>query len=534
MLLDFLKKELAGIYFSSKGITIVQQSSGEIKHFINIPYPAAPGGVDSILSDDIFDVFQNKEMELLAFMQKAVRDSRLDVKKIVVAMPPKDLIIRFFEMPNIPRSEVLAGVNFEMKKYIPFKIEELAYDFQFRVRQKANIIEVILCGIKQDPFDKYVKLFKQLELEVTAFEPGLFSLFRLLVIKNKVLTQRSYAILEFDREGANILIAENGFPYFTRDVKLVTGGRQDMKPEDDFDATLFRLINEVRVSLDYYRRQFLKKEVDELIIISNRSYAKWIDNFSKELGLKTNFIALNDLLKIKEIHEDVFSDVGKCFGAALRSERPSLVTLNLGKPKDRPEKALAGVSGESLEQLSRTVFDFIKESKAAFIKGSVIGFIILVVGYGFGFSKLFPLERECASISVRQLPLLPGIDLSNLEGIQSSEVSLNSKKRDYNSLVDEYRPFYKKLAMLPRLMPEGVWINGFSYSRDNKTLFLSCNSYAKDEKIRSVSMNIFIANLRKNSNFNQDFSDIQLRSYREMGSEERTFLQFDLACSVKA
>lgn len=530
-MLDFLKKELAGIFFSSKGIVIVQQSGGEIKQYINVPYPSQASGDGFVFSDDIFDIFQNKEVELFAFMQKAIRDSKLDVKKIVVAMPPKDLIIRFFEMPNIPRSEVLAGVNFEMKKYIPFKIEELAYDFQFRVRQKANIIEVILCGIKQDPLDKYIKLFKQLELEVTAFEPGLFSLFRLLVIKNKILPQRSYAILEFDKEGANILIAENGFPYFTRDIKLVSG-RQDLKTEDDFDSILFRLINEVRVSLDYYRRQFLKKEVDELIIISNKSYAKWIDNFSKELGLKTNFIALNDLLKIKETSEEIFSDIGKCFGAALRSVRPSLVTLNLGKPKDKAEKAMAGVSGESVEQISLAVVEFVKESKASFVKGFIIGIIILVIGYGYGFSKLFPLEREYASISVHQLPLLPGVDLSSLESIQTSEASLSSKKRDFKALIDEYHPLYKKLTLLSRIMPEGVWINGLSYSQGSKTMYLSCCSYAKDEKLRSANMNTFISNLRKNENFSQDFSKIELRSYKEVSQEKVTYLQFDLSCSA--
>ncbi len=531
-MLNIFKRESAGIYFSSKGIAIVQQASGEIKNYINVPYPAPPAETAPVFSEDIFDVFQNKGVELFAFMQKAVRDSKLDTKKIVVAMPPKDLMIRFFEMPNIPRSEVLAGVNFEMKKYIPFKIEELAYDFQFRVRQKANIIEVILCGIKQDPLDKYIKLFKQLELEVTAFEPGLFSLFRLLVFKNKILPQRSYAILEFDKEGANILIAENGFPYFTRDVKLVPG--QELKSEDEFDAVLFRLINEVRVSLDYYRRQFLKKEVDELIIISDKSYAKWVDSFSKELGLKTNFVALNDLLKIKDVREDLFSDISKCFGAALRIEKPSLVTLNLGKPKDRAEKTMAGVSSENLEQVSQTIVEFVKESKSSFVKGGILGVIILIIGYGLGFAKLFPLEREYASISVRQLPLLPGVDLSSLEGTQASEVSLASKNRDFKSMIDDYHPFYKKMLLLPKLMPEGIWINGLSYSRDGKSMYLSCCSYAKDEKLRSVNMNTFISNIRKDKNFSNDFDKIELRSYKEISDGKVTYLQFDLSCSRAA
>ena len=153
---NLFKQDLSGIAFSSKGVVIVQQGGGKAKNYLSLPYPSFGDESSGILSDDIFEIFKDKEIELLAFMQKAIRDSRLDTRDVVVALPPKDLIIRFFEMPNIPRSEVLAGINFEMKKYIPFKIEELAYDFQYRVKQKANIIEVILCGIRQAPLEKYV------------------------------------------------------------------------------------------------------------------------------------------------------------------------------------------------------------------------------------------------------------------------------------------------------------------------------------------------------------------------------------------
>ena len=531
--INLFKKELAGIYFSSKGVVIVQQSAGKIKNQLCIPYPSLAQEAGGVLSDDIFEIFKNKEIELVAFLQKALRDSKLDTTDVVVALPPKDLIIRFFEMPNIPKSEVLAGINFEMKKYIPFKIEELAYDFQYRVKQKANIIEVILCGMRQAPLERYVNLFSQLNLQPVAFEPGLFSLFRLLVIKSVISAQKSYVVLDFDREEANILIAEKGFPYFTRDIKLVsTLGA--VKSQDEFDTALFRLINEVRVSLDYYRRQFMKKEVDEMIIIANKSYSGWTDNFSKELGLRVDFIALNDLLKIKDAREEMLSDFSKSFGASLRIERPSLVTLNLGKAKEKASKislALTGVTGQSLGQLA---LDLFRESKPALFKGGVIGLIAILIGYGIGFSKLFPLEKEFAAATVQQPPLLPGIDLSTLESIQASENFLVEKEDALKELIDQSYPFYKKMAILPKLMPFGVWLNSLSYSKEAKMLFLSCASYAEEEKTRSDHMNRFIQNLKSDTEFMKDLPSIELKSYKESGSEGISYLQFDVACSKKS
>lgn len=531
MLESFFKKDFAGIYFSSKGISIVQQSSGKIKNQMTLPYPPLGEQTAQVLSSDIFDVFKNKDVELTAFLQKAIRDSKIDTSDIVVALPPKDLIVRFFEMPNIPRSELLAGINFEMKKYIPFKIEELAYDFQYHIKQKANIIEVVLCGIKQEPLDRYINLFRQLELKVAAFEPGLFSLFRLLILKNKISNKHSYVILEFDREDANILIVDKGFTYFTRDIKLISGAAAAGSPED-FEAILFRLVNELRVSIDYYRRQFLKKDVDEMIVIANKSFSGFCDHFSKELGLKANFIPLNDVLKIKDVAEDMLADLSKAFGASLKALRPSLVTLNLGKLKEKAEKTALSLAGISSAQIQQGVFDFFKETRIALIQGSIIGVFVIIIAYGLGFSKLFPLEREFASATVKQPPLLPGVDVATLDSVKTSEATFSQKQRDLKGLLDSSRFFYKKLAILPKLMPESVWLNSLMYNREINSLMLGCSSYASEEKERSDNMDHFILNLKKSPDFVNDYPSIELKSYRETNQEGIYYLQFDVSCGT--
>ncbi|HAJ56861.1 MAG TPA: hypothetical protein DCL35_03715 [Candidatus Omnitrophica bacterium] len=528
MLSNLFKKDLAGIYFSSKGIVLVQQSSGKMKNHLSLPYPVAGEEAVNVISDDIFDVFKNRDMEMLAFLQKAIRDSRIDTSNIVVALPPKDLIIRFFEMPNIPRSEVLAGINFEMKKYIPFKLEELAYDFQYRIKHKANIIEVVLCGIKQDPLDRYVNLFKQLNLEPVAFEPGLFSLFRLLSIKSKLASQQSYVILEFDQKEANILIVEKGFPYFTRDIKLLSSAGA-IKSQDEFDAVLFRLINEVRVSLDYYKRQFMKKDIDEMLIISSKSFSTWVDNFSKELGLKVNFIALDELLKMKDVHEDMLSDAGKAFGAALKIERPSLVTLNLWKAKEKAKEAAAlGAPGMAGVNILDTVVAFLQESRSALIKGSIVAAVVLAAAYGAGFSKVFPLEKELSAASIKQLPFLPGVDLSSLENVQGSERNFIEKERDYRSFIQDYSPLYKKLELLPRLLPRGVWIERLAFTDRPLSLRLSCYSYSADDREMSENINNFVVQLKQNKELSDAFPMIDQKSYRETSRDNIYYIQFDV------
>lgn len=531
MLPGIFKKEVAAIYFSSKGIVLLQQRLGKITHYVSLPYPSLGQEGAPILSDDVFDIFKNKEIELVAFLQKAFRDGRVDTKNVIVSLPPKDLIIRFFEMPQIPKSEVVAGINFEMKKYVPFKVEELAFDFQYRVKPKANLIEVLLCGIKQDPLDRYINLFNQLKLNVLAFEPGLFSLFRLLMIRNKALAQHSYVFLEYDKEEANILVAEKGFPYFTRDIKLVFRGAG--KSQDEMDAILFRLINEVRVSLDYYRRQFLKKDIDEMVIISNKTNKAWTDNFNKELGLKVNFIDFADLLKFKGEPEDMLSAASKAFGAALRIEKPGLVTLNLGKTKEKSEKSSALMTGITIDAVIEGFLTFIKESKSILVRGAVVGMIIFLIVYGQGFSKLFPLEKELATVSVKQPPLLAGVDISSFETIKASEKVFMEKLQDFQALIEGASSLYEKLKLLPQLMPQGVWLNSLYYGNSPTVMRLSCYSYAEDEKVRSDNINEFVANLKESELFQKDMPITILKSYKEVKLFDVPFIQFEVSCEKK-
>lgn len=527
--LDIFKKDAAGIFFGPEGVIILQQSGKKIAYEFFAPYPMPEGGTPA---DDIFEIFKGREMELVAFLQKSFRDSKIDTKKVVVALSPKNLIIRFFEIPKIPQQEIVAGINFEMKKYIPFKIEELAYDFQYRIKSEASIIEVVLCGMRQEALDRYVELFKQIDLDVVAFEPALLSLFRLLSIKKMIAPQRSQIILDFDISEANILIVEKGFPYFTRDIKLKGSGGA-ARPREDADAVLFRLINEVRVSLDYYRRQFLKKDVDDMLIVAKKDFSSWGDHFSRELGLKVNFIAADDLFKSKESRPELLTAFGKAYGAALRRERPSLVTINLGKPREKAQAAGLGLPLVSSEVMQELVFSFLVESKTALAKGAMIGGVIFAVAYGLGFSKLFPLEKEMSAASVRQAPLLPGVDISSFDSIRASETALLEKERAMRTLVDEYAPAHKILLSLSRDIPSGVWVGDISYNSFPAALRLSCFSYSEEEKAIAENINKFISHLKSDAGLAKVFSSIEMKTYREVSTDEAVYTQFDVSCEKK-
>jgi len=526
-MIDLFSKESAGVYFSARGFVIVQQRAGKLQNFSCFPYPEAIRS-QAMGTDDVFQIFQNNMVELVAFMQKALRDSRVDARSAVVALPSKDLIIRFFEMPQIPRSEILAGINFEMKKYVPFKVEDLSYDCQYRVRPRANILEVILCGMRREGLGRYQNLFKQLNLDVAAFEPSLFSLFRLLAVRGKMANSKSYVILEVDEDEADILIVDKGFPYFTRDIRLLGFGAAGVE-KPDTEGMLYRLVNEVRVSMDYFRRQFMKKDIDEMLILGRQDAVNWGDHFHRELGLKTQVLLAQDFFKDKDIPDDMIFDVFKAFGASSRSLRPSLITLNLVKPEkhDAVSVVVAGLSGKNADQI---LTGLVTESRQSLINGAVIGAVLVAIGYGIGFSKLYPMEKDLQAKTVVQPPFLSGVDISSLETIEQSERELISQKKSWSDAADSARE-EDLLARLPRLLPKGVWVVRIYFSMENKYLEMECASYHQEARQRQKLMNDFLSTLSKDEVFAKEFAHMELVSYRENSERDSAYLAFKIVCS---
>ena len=97
----FKKKNAVGIFFGPHGVSIVEAGGkGKPKNYIFSLYPqdiTKPGGT-AVPKDSIFNAFLDSEEEIIAFLSKSLRESRVDVENsdIVVCVPSRDLIVRFF------------------------------------------------------------------------------------------------------------------------------------------------------------------------------------------------------------------------------------------------------------------------------------------------------------------------------------------------------------------------------------------------------------------------------------------------------
>jgi len=539
--MGFFKRDLAGIYFGTQGVSIVETKGSDIANYNYALFPkdiTKPSGVSSS-GGSIFDIFLGNEVEITAFLQKVIRDSKIHTNEVVVALPTKDLIVRFFEIPPIPRREVDAGISFEIKKYIPFRTDEIAFDYQTRVNPKG--IEVLFTGIKNEQLMKYVSIVSQLDLKVVAIEPSQFCLFRALRLKNVLLQKETALVIEIDGEEGVVSIADIGFPCFTRDIRLTSPLKED---NAELDALIFRLINEVRVSIDYFRRQFLKKGVDKIIILAKDPAPQLVDNFNKELGTPITLKAPEDLIGVKEQYS---LDLTKAFGASLRIGKPFSLTIDLAK-RIKTVSASEGEEGVGInknviaslgQQLTPAVLlEFFDLPKKDIIKYILIGLFFLVGVFIFFNVKVQPHLKELKSIS--QLAMEAPRDLLELSKEKLDKIRKSEKDRlsllESNFVRDLL--ISEKFFALSDLIPEGVWLTDISFSRSNNALFFKGLVFKESEQDANDILYGFIDNLKQSSIFSNNLKRIELISVKSIHTRSKKdnksykVIQFEIGAHI--
>lgn len=503
-------KKLLGIFLGSQGISIVETlPSGRIKNYIYNPYPqdiTSPGGVIAP-KNNIFDVFLGNEVEILAFLQRSLRDSRVNIENdgIVVCIPNRDLIVRFFEIPPIPKKDISASIGFEIKKYIPFRIEEITYDYQIRPQKK--IIEVLFAGIKNEDLQKYKSILTQLNVNILALEPSQFSLLRLLKIQKVISSKEAVVIAELEREEGIISIVDNGLPSFSRDIKIASAPESS---EADRETVSFRIINEVRVSIDYFRRQFLKKGIERIIILSKEESKELINTFNKELGLPVIYKNPDEIFGIKEEHS---LNLAKALGASLRVNKPSYLFINLGK-KEKPSSVTLG---PYKQRFSDALVEILDIPRSAIIKSISVALVVLIAIFALGNSKLRPIYQELNSISKKADSILTEEEKgSSVDTLTAQKKEIKNKLVVYNSVFSHELVFSEKLEVLPGLMPEGAWLEEISFDRESRTIYFRGAVYREDDKSSAEAPYTFVANLKNSPLF---FNKVKFISVRSLKSD---------------
>ena len=148
-----------GVYFGPQLITIIETKGSKLINHIQVSQSTVSTG--ELLEEKV-----PASVKLITLLKDELMKNNIEANEAIVSISGKDLIVRTFEMPILPRQELDTAVNFEVKKYIPFKIEDLISDFQYKLDKTIQKTRVLFVGIKKEALDNYLNILSQLGIKI--------------------------------------------------------------------------------------------------------------------------------------------------------------------------------------------------------------------------------------------------------------------------------------------------------------------------------------------------------------------------------
>lgn len=508
---------VVGIYFGPKIIRIVESKGRALIKEVQIPTSA-------IVSAEAEEKIP-PEVKLIALFKDTLRRNNITPNEISLSLSGKDLIIRNFEMPALPREELERAVNFEAKKYIPFKIEELVSASQAQLDRASHTNLVLFTGIKKETLNKYLSVFKQLNIKVSIIEYAPFGMLRCLKLVRGLSERGIVGIVSTDiqeEDDVNFTVLENGFPLFSRDIAIGRPEQGDTVEEMGHEAVLEKLKTEIRVSLDYYYRKFSSKKIQKVFIISDQNYRSELEASLKEFGLSSQALDLAGAIGKQPVYS---LSLVKAYSSSLfKTIRSRLAIDLLAAHRKAQEQKMATPEISSLLEGLRVDFRFVS-----------LGIAICIAVFGLGLYRKQNSQKELEKvISLRPAVSIVDPNLS-YEELTAKEEEYKVKLSSLDKLVKSQLYATRPLDIIPRMMPEGIWLKSmvFNSKEEGKVeLTLEGTAYLSDSNKEIAAVNTFVSNLKNDRELAGYFTDISVISLEASALEKLMVTNFSIYCKT--
>ncbi|MFH0762390.1 MAG: pilus assembly protein PilM [Candidatus Omnitrophota bacterium] len=496
-----------GIYFGPKVITLVETKGQKLIKSVRIPQPVITANELEAKAPAEIALIQ-----LVALIKDELRKNQIEAKKASLCLSGKDLIIRTFEIPLLPRSELKSAVSFEAKKYIPFKGEDIISDFQIELDSVNKINQVLFVAIKKQSLERYISLLGQLGIEISKIEYSAFSLLKLIKLAG-LKDGNVTAVISADLQGedeANFLVLKDGFPLFSRDFTMFGAAESIAKLEKAPEAgmALEKFTTEIRVSLDYFHRKFSDKNIQRAVLIANPDYSNELQAFMQEMNLPVQFVDSGRLNKILGGAFSFKPDLLKAYSSSLLNIATKL-RLHLLAART---KSQSPEGGASVNERLADVFANLKINP----KAVLLAVLICLVTFGAGIWRSLPIKKEIKDI-ITMRPRVTSLDSASATYEQSVEIQgrYQDKLNTLDKAIRGQLYVAEALDIIPRARPEGLWLTGFQYdSKDDnqRELVLEGACYLGDRDRELEAIDKFLSDLRNNPNFEKFFKDLKIVS----------------------
>jgi len=439
-------------------------------------------------------------------IKKAFEMSGIKTKAVNFGLPQDEVIVRRFRMPYLPDAERSNAVQFEAQKYLPFKLDNTISDFCVTKESKPQkSMDVLFVAASKQVMTKYETLFKELKIGLSIIDTVSTALLRILSACNKIKEDKTTVVVYAEKNSrGSIAIIRGGNIYLVRELGALTSK----------DTFLENILNNVRVSIDYYKRETKEVGINNILICGDVGL-KELEAYLKENIASTpieTFSLKDEIDGLSEISKKQMIAIGLAMASF---EKPSPgINLAISAPKGAVAKGLM-------------------QYKPLVIEG-VAFFLALALLQVFMSMNLQGYKKRKAQLRAERMTIASGVnpDISHMQ-LGSIEDENRLRAGFFKSLAGEDRMFLtRKLNNLGRLLPKGGWIRAFQFTDEiNKARNLNIRGiiYSQDRN-EPILANKMLVDMKALKDFYFGFKDIKLSSLRREPFYTQEVLAFSVDC----
>jgi len=456
---------------------------------------------------------KTKDDYITEAIQRVFKENNLKMGSVVCAISSEDAMVRYFQMPKIPKQEWNSAVNFEAKRYIPFRMEEVASDFRVvSSKRPSNSMDVVFIAVKQRIIERFVTLVEKAGVKPVIIEPAPFSLMRAFNAADQISPRVNTAIVNIEAKGANINILRNGVPYIIRDVSF----DESYSESGSFEPVFEKLLADIKLSFDFYEKQFPSEVIDKIIIYSHMPLENWHELVGKELQIP---VEVGDPLRGIRIKKGVVPPrLAIAFGLALRGISDPYIDINLYKEKFLTYK--------------RKEF-FIK---MLFLEASVAIFALILLKV-LCMKAIAPLSKEFNETLKERPKAEVSIKNDDLGALERLKNEMEAKKTLLDNVMSRRVYLTNKLTALANKTQNNIWFTELNYeekvdkkdpSRMSRKLNIKGYCVIMGNISETDAINNFLMDLRENKSIREGLSKADILSVERMEIEGEKVAGFEI------
>lgn len=442
-------------------------------------------------------------IQLISLIQDALRRQNISQATVYLALPVKDIIFRSFVIPWMQPNEIKGVVDFEVRRYIPFPLEELYYCFHSILLKENNArkIRIIFAAVKKISLEYYLRIFEQVGARIGVMEPAAVSVLRPLIFKKLISSNQSLIIIEKGEATGKIILVNQGIPQFVREFHLSSPAALSQDKTEPKNL-ISRFVNEVRISMEYFNRQDRQLELKQLMLITQSPERETAQALQESLRLPVT--AVDNQAIFGQLNPQNTGFIS-AYGVGLLPSVP--ISSNVSFDLTREKMTVSG-------QPSRPRSADVKSHLKSVVLAGCLCLLIIGLFYFYLQKKLDQQKNELTSVTNS----LESFDKLSLEELKAKRDQLKNKLTAFQNIRTKSQVSLF-LVTVPSLLPKGTWLKtlDIKYSeKNNSNLALNISGYAYVEDTRGQFelINRLLSNFKQNKIFDQFFDNIDLKNVK--------------------